>query len=221
VDDELRRSHDLSIGTLDLHAANEETYRRHNLALFGAVSKVSGRRFVVDSSKKHYRLDRLLRIRDLDVRIVHLVREPGGVVYSHVRKTGDTSVRSGLGFSYLRGEVRLLRMLRGRRYQVVHYEDLAADPDAALGQLMCSLGLPFEVTQLDPSKRQHHSVGGNPMRFTTRGPIAPDLEWKTNLSTARKMVINAVTLPVRQPLLARLVESTGSVTRSGRGVRPF
>jgi hypothetical protein len=207
VNTELGTSAGLSIETLDLHSPDDDVYRCHNLALLSAISAVSGRSFVVDSSKKYYRLERLLAVPELDVRVVHLVRHPAGVVYSHIRRTGKASPRYGLGFSYLRGEIRMLRLLDGQDHQVVRYEDLADDTGEVLETVMSGLGLEYESSQLDRSRFEHHSIGGNPMRFARSGAIAPDLEWEQNLGTARKLIISAVTFPVRQPAIARLIAS--------------
>jgi hypothetical protein len=215
VNAELRNSAGLSIDTLDLHSPDADVFRRDNLALFRAMSAVSQRRFVIDSSKRYFRLERLLAIPQLDVRVIHLVRNPAGVTYSHIRAGGNVSFPSyGLGFSYLRGELRILRLLAGQKSHTVRYEDLTSDTATVLPTMMNWLGLAYEPSQLQWSHTKHHSVGGNPMRFVGNSTISPDDEWEQHLGILRKMVISAVTLPVRQPQIARLLTSDWPAARS-------
>ena len=218
VNAELRSSTGQSIDTLALHSPDADVFRRDNVALFCAISTVSQCHFVVDSSKRYFRLARLLAIPELDVRVIHLVRHPGGVAYSHIRTGGRVSFPSyGLGFSYLRGELRILRVLSGQEHHVVRYEDLVRDPATVLAKLMNWLGLAYEPAQLEWSETEHHSIGGNSMRFARNSTISPDVEWKQKLGTFRKMLISAVTLPVRQPQIARLVTSGRPTVRSAIG----
>ncbi len=215
VNAELLASAGQSIDSLALHSSDSDVFRRDNLALFCAMSAVSKCHFVVDSSKRHFRLERLLAIPELDVRVVHLVRHPCGVTYSHIRSGGNVSFPSyGLGFSYLRGELRILRLLSDKDHHFVRYEDLVRDPATVLATLMDWLGLAYEPSQLEWSDTQHHSVGGNPMRFAGNSTISPDVEWKQKLGTVRKMIISAVTLPVRQPQIAHLIASGPPTARS-------
>jgi hypothetical protein len=59
-----------------------------NAVVFKAMADVSGKSFVVDSSKLPGRLSYLMRLTELDVYPVHLVREPKGQINSVVRKHG-------------------------------------------------------------------------------------------------------------------------------------
>ncbi len=220
VNAELRSSTGQSIDTLALHSPDTDVFRRDNLALFCAMSAVSERHFVVDSSKRYFRLERLLAIPELDVRVIHLVRHPCGVAYSHIRTGGRVSFPSyGLGFSYLRGELRILRLLSNQKHHVVQYEDLVRDPATVLKTLMKWLGLSYEPSQLKWSETEHHSIGGNSMRFARNSTISPDVEWEQKLGMVRKMIIRAVTLPVRQPQIARLIASGRPTARSSLGGR--
>ena len=59
--------------------------------VFKAMAEVSGKSFVVDSSKLPGRLSYLTTLKDLDVYPVHLVREPKGQINSVVRKQAASS----------------------------------------------------------------------------------------------------------------------------------
>ena len=60
VDARLQRRASLRFRDLDLASADAATFLAHNVAFFGAVSELTGRRIIVDSSKSSSRLARLL-----------------------------------------------------------------------------------------------------------------------------------------------------------------
>jgi hypothetical protein len=72
------------------------------------------------------------------------------------------------------------------------------------------LGLTYEPAQPILSRNEHHIVGGNPMRFDRTSLICPDVEWQRKLGIAEGVVISAVTLPVRQPQIVRLITRHGA-----------
>ena len=53
-----------------------------NAVLFRAISKVSGKKFIVDSSKRPGRLAYLMQLKGLDVFPIHLIRKPNGQIWS-------------------------------------------------------------------------------------------------------------------------------------------
>jgi hypothetical protein len=57
-------------------------YKNHVLGLYEAIEKVSGKEVIVDSSKNPVRAFALTQIKDIDLRLVHLVRDVRGVVCS-------------------------------------------------------------------------------------------------------------------------------------------
>ncbi|MEM7396465.1 MAG: hypothetical protein AAF492_29385, partial [Verrucomicrobiota bacterium] len=83
VDRYLQSHHELELSRLELYHEDAEEFRRHNQSLFEAVSAVSQCHYLVDLSKD---LGRLRRLREagFDVRPIHLVRSPHGVVFSQI-----------------------------------------------------------------------------------------------------------------------------------------
>ena len=74
------------LADVQLQSDDPAIFAHHNAALFEAVSHVSGREVIVDSSKNVPRLQMLLECGRFDVLPIHLIRRPQGVVYSHMRK---------------------------------------------------------------------------------------------------------------------------------------
>lgn len=194
------------------------------LRLYRALDEVSGGAVLIDSSK-HSSLAYVLRtVPDLDLRVVHVVRDSRGVAYSWTKEVrrpeaGDEALMTRysptrasalwVGHNLLFG---LLRRL-GTATRVLRYEDFVATPHAVLTDLAEFAGLPDaeapftgeNTVELSTS----HTVAGNPMRFRT-GPIAlrRDDAWRTELPRGQRRLVAALT----GPLLARY----GYLRRSGR-----
>lgn len=186
----------LDLWALDLESREPDVFRRHNRALLEAVAAVSGRRFIVDSSKQAGRLRMLMESGVADVFPIHLLRQPHGVVWSHARRG-----RSWLAHSWVHAPIlfETRRAVHGKNYLVVRYEELAADPARELARIMAWIGLPFEREQLDWTGVTRHGVGGNDMRFSADGVIRPDMAWRAGLSPLQKAAISLLSAPAALP----------------------
>src|SRR5262249_46303497 len=83
VDAQTRSAAGKSLADLDIgggesrHGATDP-----NVVLFEAIAAVSGKNFIVDSSKLPRRLSQLMQFPELDIYPVHLIRNPKGQVAS-------------------------------------------------------------------------------------------------------------------------------------------
>jgi hypothetical protein len=202
---ELDRSHGFD-------AILETTYR----ALAGPSADV-----VVDESKSPryaYLLDNLPWV---DLTVVHLVRDPRGVVYSlsrpkaHMRATPAGDVVRGWIAHNLEAEV-VTRHSR-RRALRVRYEDLVRDPDEFVRRVASATGEEDRIPALVGPDRTvvfgpNHIFDSNPDKFTA-GPtrIALRDEWKQALPRRTRAAVTAATFP----LLARYGYSVAPGGRDG------
>ena len=168
-----------------------------NEVVFKAVSEVSGKGFVVDSSKLPGRLSYLMRLKDLEIYPVHLVREPKGQINSVVRKHGGF-LKHIFRYELIHEQIR--RALKSVPHGVVHYQDLVRDPKAALQSILQPLGLDFDPRQLDWAEAEKHEVAGNHMRFDARSELVLDESWRRSLSPLKQRAIEFGTLLSRQTL---------------------
>jgi hypothetical protein len=183
--------------------------------LYRAIGTVSGARIVVDSSKLPAYLAVLAGVEGLDVRTVHLVRDPRAAAFSWQRAKELTdggqqstmerippakSAALWLGWNALTD-------LGGRRardrYVRVRYEDLVAAPGPTLRTILAMLGeggadagfLHGAAADLGPS----HLVAGNPDRMRTGAvTLRADDEWRTAMRSSDRMVVAAGTWPLRR-----------------------
>jgi hypothetical protein len=190
--------------------------------LYAAVAEVTGARLVVDSSKDLSTTFLLRTVPGVDVRVVHLVRDSRAVAYSwtkEVSKGGsggqmDRYAPAIVGMRYLFVNLVLhAARLVGMRCRFVRYEDFVADPATTTSSLLSFGGLADAsvgfVTGNSLDLGPHHSLGGNPMRFT-HGAVEVRLDdtWRGALPSRDRRIVTTLTwpllasyryLPVRRP----------------------
>jgi hypothetical protein len=188
-----------------------ERYTNASSAVYRSIVKVSGARVVVDSSRTGFEPAALGLVPAVDVRVVHVVRDPRAVVYSWQRSrawtdrdAGEYLARHGAAFSTASWVARNLAVdvLRHRHpIMTVHYDAMARDPAAVLRELAAFIGEPAGdmdfLTSDSATLVPTHSVGGNPMRMTS-GKIAikPDDEWRAGLTRRDRITSTVLALPL-------------------------
>ena len=198
VDRRTRETSGKSLTDLDMLDYGElDRASAPNAVVFKAIAAVSGRSFVVDSSKLPGRLSYLMRLEDLDVYPVHLVREPKGQINSVVRKHGGF-LKHIFRYELIHEQIR--RALKSVPHSVVHYEDLVRDPEQTLSSILRPLGLDFDRRQLDWAEAEKHEVAGNRMRFDATSELVLDESWRQSLSPLKQRAIDLGTLLSRQTL---------------------
>jgi Sulfotransferase family len=183
--------------------------------LYAAVREVSGRPLVVDASKHASAAFLVRRLRGIDLRLVHLVRDSRGVAFSWTKRMRRAEVVSGdalmatdtplrLSARYL-GYNLLFHLLRltGVRGLLLRYESLVRDPAGQLARVLALAGRPPAAgelgfvgdgwVELGPS----HALAGNPMRFRSgRVPLAVDEEWRGRLRRRHRLLTALTTWPL-------------------------
>lgn len=184
--------------------AELEAYLDHLGALYRGIAGVSGCRVIVDSSKdaSYGYLLAAMGAR-IDLRVVHLVRDPRAVAHSLSDRRkfdpgndgtigGHALAHAASAWSVSNALVRRLR--RSSPYLLVRYERFADDPATTLDEIARLTG----ATAWHPEDRAEpaHIVAGNPVRFE-RGPltIRRDDRWRTEMRASRRTIVTALTWP--------------------------
>ncbi len=186
--------------------------------VYRAASAVSGAQVVVDSSK-HSALAYCLRhAPDIDLRVIHVVRDSRGVAYSWTKKvprpeaetddqmTRYSPSRSAMLWNAHNASFGMLGRL-GVPVRRVRYEELLADPQGTLRSLAEFAGLEASATDLSFLRATDdgyvadlgpaHSAAGNPMRFTIGTvPLRRDEAWRRSLPKRQRRLVGALTAPL-------------------------
>ena len=193
-------------------------YTEYYLRLYQAAAAVSGCRTVVDSSKHASLAFCLSRRGDIDLRVIHVVRDSRAVAYSwttlvprpeaggRAYMTRYSPARAARQWNTQNASLQLLS--RGQTPVLrVRYEDLVGGVKPTLRRIAGFAGLaadepglafvggagPEQWAELKPA----HTAAGNPMRFTTgKVTIRPDDRWHTAMPGSQRRTVTALTLPL-------------------------
>jgi hypothetical protein len=183
--------------------------------LYAAIQTVSGAEVIVDSSKLPSYALMLRLMPSVDLRVLHLVRDSRGVLFSwqkHVARL-DTPHNEGMMLRYglVAAAVRydaynlLTHRLRqmGHPYLLMRYEDLIADPRSYLRQAASHAGVNLPGAEFgflengSVSLGPNHMVDGNPLRFRVGTvPLQLDETWRRGFSANRRVAASILTLPL-------------------------
>lgn len=194
VDERMRTDGEPGLGHESIEDSDPEIFSAYNGRFFRAISEESDCPVVLDSSKDFSRLKSFLNS-DLQVEVIHLIRDPRGVAFSGLRK--GRPIRS-VSKKYVRTHVNAARALLGIPHIEVRYEDLAREPGREVARVLEFLGLEIEPDQLSGWRHiERHNFGGNRMRLDDVEMIQLDEEWRTEFNAWHRCSIWARTLPTR------------------------
>ena len=192
-------------------------YGEYMRRLYAAIRAVSDCRIVVDSSKGAPAALLSVRIPNLDLRMVHLIRDSRGVAFSWLRRrvvrpevTSDVAymptfnpLHSGVDWLVANVGLELGSAFLGMRQIRVRYEALCASPRREMERILAFSGVgPAEVdlSFLEEgaiAAGANHSVSGNPVRFQKgRIPLRVDEEWRAKMGRRDRASVLLVTWPL-------------------------
>jgi hypothetical protein len=179
-------------------------YYAHLVGLFKAIRAVSGRDIIVDETKRPGRGYALLQCQETDVRVIHLVRDPRGVVWSQIKRAVEQKQKSPLTAAVhysIKNLMSLLVQLRAPRGTVmrVRYEDLAREPSGELARIGQFLDLSMDpvVAKIEAGEplQVPFLLDGNRIRCQTEITLRFDDSWRRNQRFMDRLVATLFTLP--------------------------
>ncbi len=172
-----------------LRRLNEQANRNELFAR--AILEVSGKSIFLDTSKDPMRIHYLQLAPNIDLYVIHLVRDVRGVVTSILSRHPETNVKGAVR-SWIAREKNIQRQLQAippTRQIQVHYEDLVTDTLPTLNKLLRFVGAaPVEAVG-DYRETEHHILG-NRMRKRQSSEIKLDEKWRTALSEKQLKLIS-------------------------------
>ena len=185
-------------------------YREVLRALYRAIAAESGAEVMIDSSKdvSHGYALRGLGA-PIEPYVLHLVRDSRAVAYSWQRRKFNPGNGGEMDrYSLLRtsAEWNLINALTalhrptGARYETLRYGDFAADPAAAVEDVLRFLGEEGRPNPVSADRTVHlgrdHTAAGNPNRFRCgEVRISADDEWRREMPVRSRALVAALTLP--------------------------
>ncbi|MBI2706447.1 MAG: sulfotransferase [Actinobacteria bacterium] len=198
--------------------------------LYAAAAATQGVDTVVDASKLPLVLAAAARIRGIELKVVHLVRDPRGVMHSWATPKprqyadGYTKVMRTYSAAGSLDRWALNHSLcwyaikaGGLDHAAVSYERLAALDEATLRSISALTGIDLtgivDATVIVPPQ---HAIGGNPGRGSgDRIAIRTDERWRTEMARSHQL-LGTLGLPLHAALLGRPWRSpAGRERRSG------
>lgn len=158
-----------------------QQFGRANALFMSTALKHSGTHIFVDASKDAFRLRHLQQINDLDINILHLVRDLRGVILSFRKNRGieDMALATRL---WIQDQVNILRIAEEFPSVLkVYYENICNDTEGSLAMISRFMDLSPMSFSGDFKSASHHILG-NSMRLDGTSKIVNSERWKKELS---------------------------------------
>lgn len=191
-------------------------YIKNLQLLFRSIKTTTGCDFIVDSSKSLMYSYVLSLIDDIDLYVLHLVRDPRAVAHSRQKtKIHEEDKNNGRtifmkkfnpftssimwDFKNLTSDVYSNFLVKNSK--IIKYEDFAIAPKHVVQEVLELVGkqnqeLPF-LSEDEIKLSPNHAVWGNPSRFNTGiVKISLDEEWKQKMKLQDKIISTIFTWPL-------------------------
>ncbi len=181
--------------------------------LYRAIQSVSGSRVVVDTSKEPAYGYALGMVPEVDLRVLHLVRDPRAAAYSWAKKKPQpdsaerefmhrkTPSESAVLWDAWNAAIESLWRDAAEKYLRLRYEDFIADPRGSFERILTLVDeedaeLPL-IGEREVKLGISHTVSGNPNRFDTGSvELKSDEAWTEEMASRDQKLVTALTLPL-------------------------
>lgn len=172
--------------------------------VYSALASVTNAETVIDSSKHAMHVYLLAQLSNMNMHVIHLVRDPRALSYSWRRRRTDEvvggPVRVALNWTASNFAIELLQRRASATYTRVRYEEFIQAPQLVLERLGAEIGVPgTNLPFVNPTTLQldaNHAVAGSPSRAKIGAvEVIPDNEWKANVSRREQLTVTAVSSP--------------------------
>jgi len=192
------RCRDAALGLSGAWRRRLPDVQRRNALLAEVLCELTGSQVIVDSSKTALRLKYLLRNPELNVKVIHLVRDGRAAALATMRpdRCADAADLARVARQWRRSNeaaLHVLATLPAERWIDLRYEALDADPVGHRRRLLRFLGLdPAEAQPVEQCRRAAGHVIGNGMRLDADTIFAVDRRWESGLTGEYLAVFDSV-----------------------------
>jgi hypothetical protein len=181
--------------------------------LYEAIGSVTGGRVIVDSSKEPAHGYAMSLVPGVDLRVVHLIRDPRAAAYSWLKKKPQpdsdeiehmvrfSPTKSSALWDSWNASAEALWRRTPEKYLRLRYEDFVADPRESFGRILNLLGErdtePPLASDREVKLGISHTVSGNPNRFETGAvELRYDREWMHRMKPRDRALVTVLTSPL-------------------------
>lgn len=177
----LNRARDAVIGRIGPIRRTVAEAELSTWSLARAVLEATGKTVFVDTARDHQRPKYLVGNPLLDLKVIHLVRDPRGNTASIMKHTGVDVAKAARQWRHYNLEAdRVKRLLPAQSWMLLHYAELCADPQATLDRIARFIGLEPAPVPQNLQAVDHHIIG-NAMRLKGVAEIREDQAWREKL----------------------------------------
>lgn len=193
---------------------SEAVYFVSNLTrLYNLIHSDVGDKVIIDSSKLPSHIYLLRQVPNVELQILHLVRDGRAVAYSwNKRRKKDLAVASDTKLMPKRSMIWATSAWAFENYFVatfknkldyarMRYEDFTTAPSEELKRIQTKLKLPTIEINFSENNylnlTSNHSVNGNPLRFDSKPiKIVADSEWKQKMPKSTQILLGMLFRPI-------------------------
>lgn len=195
---------DIALNISPIWRQNFPKILARNRTLIECIACRSNKRIIVDSSKTGLRLKYLLRISNLDISVIRLIRDGRGVALTYMdparfADAKDPSLRDGgkggdrlnerlslknAAYEWQRSNEEaeaVISNLEKEQWIEIRYEDICAQPKIILQQIAEFIGTSPKAFSVNFRTVENHVIG-NGMRLDNTNNIQLDDRWKSHLT---------------------------------------
>jgi hypothetical protein len=170
-------------------------FMRGTEALYSAIHQVGSKPILVDSSLTPRRAYALSRNPNIDLHLIHMVRDGRGIIWSLMKPGKQILTKEYIPAPPFRTtrywisanlqSLWVFNQVKEEKRQLIRYEDFVTNPPMTLkkigdwiGEDFTGLVSDFQITDQAPVR---HTVGGNRIRMQKGIRIKPDFAWLEKL----------------------------------------
>lgn len=191
-------------------------YLTHNEKLYEIISRISGKKIIIDSSRNPGRLLALLSSSKIEMYTINIIRDPRATMNSLIQKDirNVHENRQNTLLNILNWNIKnllgldIMRNMDADKGTYISYKNFTRHPAQVLEKLKKRLNLSLNYEEINGkfsiNLEAGHIFSGNRSRFNTgKITITEDTNWERKLSRFHKILISIGSLPLHKYLLKK------------------